>query len=184
MTSPFCRDDPLTTKLHSPVERRTAAAIAVRRKYTVDVRFKAARVRLFNLVSSGSLTSASAVAYAAGIGQLAWSRTPLGQLPPVRAVEVHVLEPVVALGAVVVPVRWETRGRSRLQVLDADLSLMPATQDATVLVLTGTFRLPASLAGAQTVAATEPHAAAVACADTLLGHVAEALTGPVVPARA
>jgi hypothetical protein len=183
MTSPFCRDDPLTAKLHSPVERRTAAAIAVRRKYTVGVRFKAARVRLFNLVSSGSLTPASASAYAAGIGQLAWSRTPLGQLPPVRAVEVHVLEPVVARGAVVVPLRWEARGRAPLQVLDADLSLMAGPQDSTVLVLTGTFRLPGPLADARASAATEPHAAAVTCADTLLGHVAEALTGPVVPAH-
>lgn len=181
MTSPFCRDDPLTTKRHSPVERRTAAAIAVRRKYTVNVRFTAARVRLFNLVSSGSLTPASGRAYAAGIGQLAWSRTPPGRLPPVRAVEVHVLEPVVASGAVVVPLRWETRGRARLPVLEADLSLVTATKDSTVLMLTGTFWLPGSSAGAPDFAATEPHTAAVTCADSLLGNVAEALAGPVVP---
>jgi hypothetical protein len=179
MTSPFCRDDRLTTQPVSPVQPGTAAAIPVRRKHTVDVRFKAARVRLFNLVSSGSLTPASASAYAAGIRALAWPRTPPGQLPPVRPVEVHVLEPVVARGAVVVPLRWATRGRARLQILDAVLSLVAGPQDSTVLVLTGTFRLPGSLAGAN--AATEPHAAAVTCADTLLVHIAEALTGPVVP---
>jgi hypothetical protein len=182
MPSPFCTNDPRTIKRHSEVMRRTASTIAVRRRYTVDVRFKAALVRLFNFVSAGSLTPASADAYAAGLGTLAWSQAPPGLLPPLVALEVHVLEPVVAYGAVVVPVRWQARGQARLPVvLDADLSLTPAGQDRTVLILAGTFRLPAPPAGSVSSGRVEPHTAAVACADSLLANVADALTSPVVP---
>jgi|SRR5580698_576677 hypothetical protein len=182
MTSPFCLNDPRTIKRHSEVLRRTSSTIAVRRRHTVDVRFKAARVRLFNFVSAGSLTPASAGAYAAGLETLAWSQTPLGLMPPLVALDIHVLEPVAAYGAVVVPVRWQARGQARLPaLLDADLSLTAAGQDSTVLIITGTFRLPTPPPGSPPGGRVEPHTAAVACADSLLASVADALTSPVVP---
>jgi hypothetical protein len=183
MTSPFCRNDPRTAKRHPEAQRRTTTAIAVRRRYTVDVRFTAARVRLFNFVSSGSLTAASAGAYAAGLGKVAWSQTPDGALPAVIAVEVDVLEPAVASGAVVVPVRWQARGRPVPPVLAADLSLSAATMDTTVLILAGTFRLPALPAGSGPGERVGLHTAAIASADSLLANVADALASPVVPSQ-
>jgi hypothetical protein len=183
MTSPFCRNDPRTAKRHSQAQRRTTTAIAVRRRYTVDVRFKAARIRLFNFVSSGSLTAASAGAYAAGLGKVAWSQTPDGLLPAVIAVEVDVLEPAVESGAVVVPVRWQARGQARPPVLAADLSLFAATKDSTVLILAGTFRLPSLLSGSMPGERVGLHTAAVASADSLLANVADALASPVVPSQ-
>jgi hypothetical protein len=183
MTSSFCRNDPRTAKRHSEAQRRTTA-IAVRRRYTVDVRFTAARVRLFNFVSSGSLTAASGGAYAAGLGKVAWSQTPDGALPAVIAVEVDVLEPAIASGAVVVPVRWQARGRPLPPVLAADLSLFPATRDTTVLILAGTFRLPSLLrSGSVPGERVGLHTAAVASADSLLANVADALASPVVPSQ-
>jgi hypothetical protein len=183
MTSPFCRNDPRTAKRHSEGQRRTATAIAVRRRYTVDVRFKAAQVRLFNFVSSGSLTSASAGAYAAGLGKVAWSQIPDGVLPAVVSVEVDVLEPAIAPGAVVVPVRWQVRGQARPPVLAADLSLVSVTKDSTVLILAGTFRLPPLPPGSGPGDWAGLHAAAVASAGSLLANVADALASPVVPSQ-
>jgi hypothetical protein len=183
MTSPFCRNDPRTAKRHSEVQRRTTTAIAVRRRYTVDVRFTAARVRLFNFVSSGSLTPASADAYAAGLGKVAWSQAPDGAPPAVVAVEVDVLEPAIASGTVFVPVRWQARGQPLPPVLTAELSLFAASTDTTVLILAGTFQLPSLLSGSGPGQRVGLHTAAVASADSLLANVADALASPVVPSQ-
>src|SRR5580698_4963014 len=81
MTSPFCQDHPRARQ--RPIAGRDLApsAVAIRRKYALNVRFKAAQIRLLNFVSGGSLAPASTGAYAAGLSMLGQSQVFHSRLP-------------------------------------------------------------------------------------------------------
>jgi hypothetical protein len=183
MTSPFCHDEPLVRKRPVSFSQRAPEAVAVRRKYVLNVRFRAAQVRLLNFVSAGALAPASSGAYAAGLSVLAEPRAFHSRLPAAAAVKVQAMEPIATDGVVILPLRWEASGQAiqPLPVLDADLSLIAAPGGTTLLVLNGTFRLPEGRAAPFPGLAARPQVAAVACADSLLAHVAGALTGPIAP---
>jgi len=116
----------------------------------LDVSFAAAQARLANLARGGSLLSASQVAYDDGITGLA-RVGPLGSGPGIsRLVRVHFRDLVTREGSAVLTLRWEATGPGGglFPALDADITLTPAGEQATVLKLAGAYRPPLGAAGA------------------------------------
>lgn len=114
----------------------------------LNIGFAAARARLGKLAGSGLLLRASEHAYAETITGLADAAGPAAgasQLAGVCPGEV-----TETPGNAQFPVHWEaTTGAGALvPALDADLTLTPAGEQATVFALTGVFRPPPALADA------------------------------------
>jgi len=116
----------------------------------LDVGFAAAQARLANLARGGSLLSASQAAHDDGITGLA-RVGPLGSGPGIsRLVRVRYRDLVTREGSAVLTLRWETTGPGGglFPALDADITLTPAGEQATVLKLAGAYRPPLGAAGA------------------------------------
>ena len=113
----------------------------------LNIGLAAARTRLGNLASCGVLLGASERAYGETITGLAEAGSAPGasQLAGVRPGEI-----TETCGTAQLPVHWEaTTGDGYLfPALDADLTLTPAGDQATVFALTGVFRPPPGLADA------------------------------------
>jgi hypothetical protein len=113
----------------------------------LDVGFAAARSRLGQLAGGGVLLGASEHAYGETITSLAEPGSAAGasQLAGVSPGDITE-EPSMAR----LPVHWEaTTGHGTLfPALDADLTLTPAGDQATVFALTGVFRPPPGMADA------------------------------------
>jgi hypothetical protein len=113
----------------------------------LNVGFAGARTRLGNLASGGVLPGASEHAYGETITGLAEAGSLPGasQLAGVRPGDLSDTR-----GTAQLPVHWEaTTGDGTLfPALDADLTLTPAGDQATVFALTGVFRPPPGLADA------------------------------------
>ena len=115
----------------------------------LDVSFAAAQARLANLARGGSLLSASQAAYDDGITGMA-RVGPLGSGPGMsRLVQVHFRDLVTREGSAVLTLRWETSGLGGglFPALDADITLAPAGEQATLLTLAGAYRPPLGALG-------------------------------------
>ena len=109
----------------------------------VDAGFAAARCRLGLLAGDGVLLGAAEHAYGAGITGLAEAAGPaagLLRLARVRSTDLTETPDGARLG-----LRWEATGPDGTvyPVLDADLTLTPAGEAATLLALAGVYRLGA-----------------------------------------
>jgi hypothetical protein len=114
----------------------------------LNVGFAAARARLGNLADGGLLLEASEHAYGETITGLAEAARPVAcgsQLAGVRPDDI-----TETGGTAQLALHWEatTRDGGLFPALDADLTLTPAGDQATVFALTGVFRPPPALADA------------------------------------
>lgn len=114
----------------------------------LNIGFAAARTRLGNLAGGGLLLGASEHAYAetiTGLTDTAGSVAGVSRLAGVRPGDI-----TETGGQAQLSVHWEVTagGGTLFPVLNADLTLTPAGETATVFALTGVFRPPPGLAGA------------------------------------
>ncbi len=122
----------------------------VRDEVRLDLGFPAAQARLASLASSGFLLRASDSAYGEGTTGL----TRVGPLGSVRGmsklVEVRYRDLVADQDSARLPFRWEATGPggALFPALDADITLTPDGEHATVLNVTGVYRPPAGALGA------------------------------------
>jgi hypothetical protein len=150
----------------------------------LDVSFAAAQARLANLARGGSLLSASQSAYDDGITGLA-RVGPLGSGPGIsRLVQVHFRDLVTREGSALLTLRWETvgPGGGLFPALDADITLTPAGEQATLLKLAGTYRPPLGAVGAGLDRAIL-HRVATATTRTFMSRVAGAIAHPASAAE-
>jgi hypothetical protein len=179
---PSCQPDQNDPVAAQDVTQREAGAIPtvpVVRFHTLNISFIAARVRLVSLISGGSLVPASIDAYARGLPKLA-RRAPGDPLSAAALITVRIPEPADAAGLVVLPLHWHAMGAGGqlIRVLNADLMLIAARADRTLLRLQGAFRLPFAVAGPEPDRHELPQRAAAASMSFLLDHVRAALAGP------
>jgi len=150
----------------------------------LEVGFNAAQARLANLIRGGSLVSASQHAYGEGITGLV-RVGPLGGAPGIsRTVEVQFRELVTRGDTTVLALRWEAvgPGGGLFPALDADITLTPAGEHATMLTMAGAYRPPLGTLGARLDRAILRRAAA-ATIRSFLDRVAEAIADPAPAAE-
>ena len=142
----------------------------------IQVSAVAATARLASLADGSSLIRASHAAWDEGIARVG----PAGPVPGMsKLVHVQFL-PAVQRGAVTaLALRWEAAGASgRLfPALDANITLLPDGEQATLLGLEGVYRPPAGAAGAW-LDRTILHRVAAATIRSFLRRVADAITDP------
>jgi hypothetical protein len=151
----------------------------VAREVIVDAECGAARARLAQIAAAGRLARPSQAAYRDGLTRLA-RVGPLGDIPGVsKLVAVRVLDPVYRQDTMMVALRWEATGAAGglFPVLDANISLSPAGDQATRLALSGAYRAPLGRAGVALDKAILNRVAA-ATIHALLHGIAGALTSP------
>jgi hypothetical protein len=100
--------------------------------------FDAARSRLASFVEDDELLSTSQVAYGHGIEGTAH----VGTAGVSKLVQVQVAQLAESAGSAGLAIRWQAAGpgSSLFPVLDADVRLTSAGEQATLLALTGTYR--------------------------------------------
>ena len=142
----------------------------------LDVSFAVAQARLADLMRSELLRSASEDAYGAGITGLAR----VGALGLGKVVRVHVRQLAEAGGHAGLAIRWEAAGPGGglFPALDADIRLVPAADQTTLLVLTGVYRPPLGPLGTALDRAAL-HRVAAATIRNFLGRLAADVTRPV-----
>lgn len=130
----------------------------------------AATGRLADLASSGSLIPASHAAWAEGTARAA----PAVRLPELAVV--HFRGPVQRGAVSVLILRWEAadRGGQLFPVLDADITLVPDGEQATLIRLDGVYRIPPETGLDPQIA----RQAAAAIIRSLLGRIAASITVP------
>ncbi len=139
-----------------------------------------ARAELLRLTHGGWLSDASGYAYAEGLAGLV-RVGPFGStFGASKLVRVLLLEPVERDGSLSLPLRWEATGvMGRLfPVLDANITLIPAGENASQLALAGAYRPPFAAVG-QGLDRVMLHRAASATVRSLLRRIAQA----IVPAQ-
>jgi hypothetical protein len=143
----------------------------------LNLTFARAQARLAALCdAAGWLSGPSEQAYAEGLAGL----VPVGPSGAVlgvsRLVRVQLLEPVPRDDMVVLPLRWEASGAAGqlFPVLDANLVLTPAGEDAATLALTGAYRPPLDTPGEVFDPALVNRAAA-ATVRSLLARLADSM---------
>ena len=144
----------------------------------LEIGFEAARSRLVNLTSGGTLAAGSQAAYEEGLAALI-RVGPLGDLPgTTKLVRVLMLDPIDRDGTLSVGLRWEATGVAGglFPVLDGDIVLSPG-RAGTRLALIGVYRPPLGRAGAWLDTAIL-HKVAAATINALLHSIADALTRP------
>ena len=153
--------------------------VFVAHELRVGVSFPVARGRLAGLARGGWLGTASEDAYQDGFTTVI-RVGPFGDRPGAsKRVRVRFLDPVHSSEAMTVGLRWEATGITGVlfPVLDADISLSPAGEEATRLALVGAYRPPLDGVGA-TLDKVILNRVATATIATLLEHVATALASP------
>lgn len=142
----------------------------------IDLSFPAAQARLADLAYASLVR---AIEGACGDGLAGLTRVgPLGAAPGMsKLVDAHILKLTTGDDATVLTVRWEATGPAGalFPALDADITLAPASQDATKLSLAGTYRPPFAALGAGLDKAVL-HRAATATIRSFLNRLAAALT--------
>jgi hypothetical protein len=144
---------------------------------TLGAAYSDARAGLLRLTHGGWLSDASGDAYAEGLAGLV-RVGPFGDVPGVsKLVRVLLLEPVEREASLTLILRWEATGvMGRLfPVLDANIILIPAGQNASLLGLAGAYRPPFAAVG-QGLDRALLHRAASATVRSLLQHMAEKIT--------
>lgn len=142
----------------------------------LDLGFPAARARLVGLAHGGWLSDASDDAYAEGLSGLI-RVGPFGDMVGAsKLVRILLLEPLERDDSVTLTVRWEATGvMGRLfPVLDANITLTPAGEDASRLALIGAYRPPLSGLGAS-LDRVVLHHAATATVRSLLKRLAQTI---------
>lgn len=142
----------------------------------LEVGFDAAQDRLRLLARDGVLLGESACAYHQGIGGLAQEAEPAVGL--CRLTGVRLGDVAVVRGRARLSLRWEATGPdgAGFPALDADLTLDPAEDAATVLALAGIYRLPDRMAADLDPAVVRRHADLTIHSFT--ARLASALTHP------
>jgi hypothetical protein len=140
----------------------------------LDVSFAVARARLADLTRNDLLRSASEDAYGAGITGLAR----VGALGLHKVVRVYVRQLAETGGHAGLVIRWEATGPGcgLFPALDADIRLVPAADQTTLLVLAGVYRPPAGLLGVALDRAAL-HRVAAATVRNFLGRLAAGVAG-------
>lgn len=157
-----------------PQQPGTAPAARISRALACEVEFGAARARLARVHQLGYLHLVCGSAYETGIAML--PDRALRDLPPPRLETVGIAEPETGPDTMMLPVRWQASEAGRnLRVLDAEL-VLTARGSWTRVLLDGSFQLPLPPARSQAVSDLAHFGAAAACAESLLGQLAEALT--------
>jgi hypothetical protein len=147
----------------------------------LDVSFAVARARLLNLSQWDLLQSAAENAYGAGFsGELR-----VGALGLSRVVRVQVRELAPRDDSAGIAVRWEATGpgSALFPVLDADVRVLPAEEQTTLLTLVGAYRPPLGSLG-EALDRAVLHRIAAATIRKFLDRVAVAITGQPGPAEA
>ncbi len=114
-----------------------------------EVSFALAQARLVRLARAGGLLGASQGAYGAGLAGLVPADPP-GYEPAVAGlVRVRFGDLIAQPDSAHVALRWEAiaPGGELFPALDADLTLSPAGDQATTLMLAGVYRLPPGTQG-------------------------------------
>jgi pimeloyl-ACP methyl ester carboxylesterase len=153
---------------------------------TLGAAYPDARAGLVGLTHGGWLSDASGDAYAVGLAGLV-RVGPFGDLPGAsKLVRVLLLEPVERESSLTLSLRWEATGpMGRLfPVLDANIVLVPAGENASQLALAGAYRPPFAAVG-QRLDAMVLHRAASATVRSLLRRIAETIApgGPAAGDR-
>jgi hypothetical protein len=141
----------------------------------LDVSFAVARARLADLTGNDLLRSASEDAYGAGITGLAR----VGALGLCKVVRVHVRRLAATDGHAGLAIRWEATGPGGglFPALDADIRLVPAADQTTLLVLAGVYRPPLGALGIALDRAAL-HRVAAATIRNFIGRLAVGITSP------
>ena len=144
---------------------------------TLGTAYLDARSGLLRLIHDGWLDDASGEAYTEGLVGLV-RVGPFGDmLGASKLVRVLLLEPVEREGSLTLSLRWEATGvMGRLfPVLDANIILIPAGENASQLALAGAYRPPFAAVG-QGLDRVLLHRAASATVRSLLRRMAETIT--------
>jgi hypothetical protein len=148
----------------------------------LDVSFAVARARLAGLTGTDVLRGASEDAYGVGITGLAR----VGAAPGLyKVAHVHVRELAEKDGHAGLAIRWEVSGPAGglFPALDADITLVPAADQATLLALAGVYRPPLGPLGIALDHAALQRVAA-ATIRSFLGRLATGITSPADAAEA
>jgi len=146
---------------------------------TLDVAYSDARADLMRLTHGGWLRDVSGDAYAEGVVGLV-KVGPFGEvLGASKLVRVLLLEPVERDGSLTLSLRWEATGvMGRLfPVLDANIILLPAGENASQLALAGAYRPPFAAVG-EGLDRVLLHRAASATVRSLLRRIAQTIASP------
>lgn len=149
----------------------------------VDIGFPAAQARLVNLARRGGLSDASRAAYADELSAVI-RVGPFGDAAGAsKLVRIRFLDPVCRGERMTLALRWEATGvtGALFPVLDADITLSPAGQQATRLALVGSYRAPLGGLGAGLDKAIL-NRVATATIRALLRNVADSLVSPGIAA--
>src|SRR5262249_26985940 len=144
---------------------------------TLGAAYPDARAGLLRITHGGWLSDASGDAYTEGLAGLV-RVGPFGDVPGVsKLVRVLLLEPVERAASLTLILRSEGTGvMGRLfPVLDANIILIPAGENASLLALAGAYRPPFAAVG-QGLDRVLLHRAASATVRSLLRHMAEKIT--------
>ena len=141
----------------------------------LDTSFAVARARLAELIGNDLLRSASEDAYGTGITGLAR----VGALGLHKLVRVQIRELAEHDGQAGFAIRWEAEGPGSglFPALDADISLVPAEDQTTLLVLAGVYRPPLGPLGSALDRAALHRAAAITIRN-FLGRLAAGIAVP------
>jgi hypothetical protein len=164
-----------------PVGHGISPTVKFSSKRVAETRFVASRIRLLALIHDGSLLAESKAAYDCGIGVLGRARE--ARPVPGGLAGVRMMEPEAWPAAVFLPLQWEAADLTGTPqaVLDAGLTVRPASGGRTVLRLDGLFRLPFARTGpAGDTGISVLRLAAGTIAGSLLTAVAENLTSPML----
>ena len=151
----------------------------------LDVGFNVTQARLANLAHGGLLRHASDDAYGRWGAELA-RPGPLGAAPGMsRLVQVQFRDMVIHEDAAVMALRWEATGTTGglFPVLDADITLTPAGDQASVLVMRGAYRPPLGNVGA-TLNRAVMHRIAEATIRAFAQQIADAIVYPAASTEA
>ena len=143
---------------------------------TLGASYPDARAGLLRLTHGGWLSDASGDAYAEGLAGLV-RVGPFGDMIGTsKLVRVLLLEPVEREGGLTLSLRWEATGvMGRLfPVLDANIVLIPAGENASQLALAGAYRPPFAAVG-QGLDRVLLHRAASATVHSLLRRMAQTI---------
>jgi len=145
----------------------------------LDIGFPAAQARLVNLARRGGLSGASRAAYADELSAVIRVGPFGGAAGASKLVRVRFLDPVYRDDVMTLALRWEATGvtGALFPVLDADITLTPAGQQATRLALAGSYRAPLGGLGAGFDKAIL-NRVATATISALLRNVADSLVRP------
>jgi hypothetical protein len=144
---------------------------------SVDASFAAASKRLAALMDGTALVRASHGAWGEGLAKVG----PAGPVPGLsKLVNVQFRELTHHGGVAVLALRWQATGAAGglFPVLDADLTLVPHGEDATLLGLDGVYGPPAGALGAALDRALL-HRVAAATARSLIRRIADAIADPM-----